>query len=423
MNSPKGGPQADKLAVDGGPKLREKPWPARRLFGEEEKAAAIRLFDEAIAKGEAFGYEGAEEQAYAKEFAAMLGGGFADAVNSGSTAVYVALRALDLEPFGEVIVPAVTDPGGVMPVALLNLVPVPADGEPGSYNMGPREVEARITPHTRAIVVAHIAGIPCDMEGIMAVARKRKIPVVEDCAQSHGALCQGKPVGTFGEIAAFSTMFGKHHATGGQGGVVFTRSEDLYWKARRAADRGKPFGPGMPKTNVLASLNFNANELACAIGRVQLKKLPGIIAARRRYAKAVIEGCRSLKAVRAHDARPGDMGVFWFLFFSLDLAKLRVDKAAFVKALAAEGLPAADGYFAHSMVLAEWFKERRVFGSSGLPWSSPDYRGDRDARHEVPNLVATEAGSFRTAMHERFGEQEAGDTVAILRKVERAYLK
>ncbi|MCC7519723.1 MAG: DegT/DnrJ/EryC1/StrS family aminotransferase [Verrucomicrobiae bacterium] len=416
-------PSLEKLAIDGGAKVRGIPWPSRRLFSEEEKAAAVRLFEESLAKGEAFGYEGPEEQAYCKAFAERLGGGFADAVNSGSAAVYVALRALDLEPFGEVIVPAVTDPGGVMPAPLMNLIPVPADGAPGSYNMGPREVEARITPHTRAIIVAHISGLPCDMEGIMTVARARKIPVIEDCAQSPDAQCQGRPVGTFGDLAAFSTMFGKHYSTGGQGGVVFTRDEGLYWKARRAADRGKPFGPGMPKTNVCATLNFNANELSCAIGRVQLEKLSGIVAARRKFAKAVIEGCRALKTVEAHDERPGDEGVFWFLLFSLDLAKLRVDKATFVKALAAEGLPVGDGYFAHSMLLADWFRKRCVFGTSELPWSSPEYKGDRGARHEVPQLLATEARSFRLAMHERCGETEVADTLAILRKVERAYLK
>ena len=149
-----------KLAVDGGPKVRAKPWPPRGLFGEKEKRAVAALFDRSIATGKEFGYDGAEEQAYCKEFARFLGGGYADAVNSGTSAVYVALRALELEPFTEVICPPMTDPGGVMPVPLCNCIPIPADSAPNSYNAGPDQIEARITRRTSAIIVAHIAGLP-----------------------------------------------------------------------------------------------------------------------------------------------------------------------------------------------------------------------------------------------------------------------
>ena len=122
----------DALAINGGTPVRSEPFPSRRLFGEEEKQAAIDLFDAAIRNGEAFGYNGEHEAGYASAFCAFQGGGHADVVNSGTSAVYVALRALDLEPFTEVITPAISDPGGVMPVALLNCVPIPADTAPGS---------------------------------------------------------------------------------------------------------------------------------------------------------------------------------------------------------------------------------------------------------------------------------------------------
>src|SRR5690242_20306495 len=103
------------LAIDGGSKLRSKPFPARRLFGEEEKQAAVSVFDRAIEAGEAFGYNGPEEQAYEREFAESLGGGYADGVSSGTSAMFVALGALNLEPFSEVICPPITDCGGIMP--------------------------------------------------------------------------------------------------------------------------------------------------------------------------------------------------------------------------------------------------------------------------------------------------------------------
>jgi len=245
-----------KLAIDGGEKVRKTPLPPRRLFGEEEKAAAIALFDRAIEYGSAFGYNGEEEQAYEREFAEFHGGGYADLVNSGTSAIFVALGALQLEPLSEVVAPPITDHGGIMPIPMLNCVPVIADAHPGSYNMGPEQLEDVLTERTRAVIVAHIAGEPADMDPIMEVARSRGIPVIEDCAQAHGAIYKGRLVGTMGDIAAFSTMSGKHHATGAQGGVVFTHDEDLYWEAKRFADRGKPFNTDSG-SNVRMGLNLN----------------------------------------------------------------------------------------------------------------------------------------------------------------------
>src|SRR5450759_1436330 len=105
-------------AINGGPKIRSKPFPGRGHLGLEEKAAVDALFDQAIASGEAFGYNGPDEEAYCREFAEFMGGGYADAVSSGTAAVYVALRVLEPEPFTEIIVSPITDPGGMMPIVL-----------------------------------------------------------------------------------------------------------------------------------------------------------------------------------------------------------------------------------------------------------------------------------------------------------------
>jgi dTDP-4-amino-4,6-dideoxygalactose transaminase len=410
------------LAIHGGPKVRTDPWPVRRLFNEAERDAAVALFDEAIAKGHhILGYNGPQEDAYCREFAASLGGGFADGVNSGTSAVYVAMRALELEPFSEVIVPPITDPGGVMPVALMQCIPVPADAAPGSYNTSADQIEARITPRTRAIVVAHIAGIPADLGGILELADRHGLPVLEDCAQAHGALYRGRPVGSFGTISVFSTMFGKHHATAGQGGLVFTRDESLYWRVRRYADRGKPFGLAGVATNVAASLNFNMDELHACIGRVQLKKLPSIVQRRRHLAAAIARGCeQSLRHIRLVIDPAGCEGSYWFLFFSVCPERLRVSKQQFVEALVAEGIPVDAGY-RHVACEAAWWKDRAVFGHSGLPWTSPLVEGQAAAGLAFPNLDATEACHFRMLFHEDWSDGEVADLVRGLAKVERAF--
>jgi dTDP-4-amino-4,6-dideoxygalactose transaminase len=380
-------------------------WPARRLIGLEEKAAVDALFDQAIADGEAFGYGGPSEDTFCKEFAEFLGGGYADAVNAGTTAVYVALRSLNLEPFTEVIVPPISDPGGIMPVPLLNLIPVVADCAPGRYNIGPEQIEAVISPYTSAILVAHIAGEPADMEGIMAVAKKHNLPVVEDCAQAHGAKLNGKLVGTFGSVGAFSTMFGKHICTGGQGGVVFTKDEEHYQFVRRCSDRGKPFFMPAGSTNCFATLNFNSDDLACTIGSVQLKRLPGMVESRRRSAAAIFAGLDKLKSVSRPDEPAGAECSYWFLRLKFNKDAVGCDKATFVNTLADEGFPVAPDY--NSMPYRqEWFTKRNVLGTSGYPWASPLYKGDPNREFPCPNAVKAIEDHLFVYFHENWTDED-----------------
>ncbi len=417
------------LAINGGEKIRKIPWPKRGLFGAKEKNAVMALFDREIAQGDQLNYDGEEEQAYCREFAEYHGGGYADAVNSGTAAIYVALRALEIEPFSEIIVPPVTDAGGVMPVPLINCIPIPADSARGRFIVGPEQIEARITERTSAMIVAHIGGLPVDMDPVMEIARGKHIPVIEDCAQAHGATYKGRCVGTIGEIGAFSTMSGKHHATGAQGGVVFTKDEELYWRVRRYSDRGKPLGePYGPEDwqkaagNLFCSMNFNLNDLAGCIGRVQLRKLPDIIRRRRRIALELAERCKSIECVSLDTGLPDTKAVFWFLFFRLDAEKLIVDKETFVKALIAEGIPARADYF-HLFTRAPWYKNRAVFGKSGYPWTCPLYTGDPDQEYPVPNAESASKSLFVVSIHENCTDREIQDMVDALRKVEIAYRK
>ena len=411
-----------KLAIDGGEPVRKTPFPARHLFGKEEKAAAIAVFDRAIESGIAFGYNGPQEQAYEREFSAYLGGGYADMVNSGTSALFCALGALQLEPLSEVIVPPITDPGGVMPVPMLNCVPIVADAAPGSYNTGAEQIARVISSRTQAIIVAHIAGEPADMDLILELGRKHQLPIIEDCAQAHGARYKGRLVGTMGALAAFSTMSGKHHATGAQGGIVYTQDEELHWEAKRFADRGKPFHTEHT-TNVRMGLNLNGNDLSAAIGRAQLRKLPAIIDGRRRFVQLLQQEMdrSKLQTVRLGWMAPGTEGVYWFLRPHLDLSQLTVAKETFVKALTAEGIPCSPEYRAIPSE-ARWFKERITYGTSGYPWTDPRYTGAPDRAFSLPNCLAAVASHFTIAMHEGYGDSEAIDIAAALLKVERAYL-
>jgi len=304
---------------------------------------------------------------------------------------------------------------------LLNLIPVVADAAPGSYNSGADEVEALLSPLTAAILVDHIGGEPADVVGIAALAERQGIPLIEDCSQSHGATLHGQPVGTFGALSVFSTMHGKHHSTGGQGGVVFTRDEARYHAVRRASDRGKPFFLPPGTTNVVASLNLNLNDLAAAIGRVQLRKLPRIVRRRRAIVSQLADRIVHLRCTSIPDPIAGAEPSYWFLRMRYHTEAASCDKETYCQALAAEGLPVAADYRAALPHTMDWFQQRRVFGSSGYPWSSPDYAGDADRTFPCPNAQAAMDAHYNLYLHEGWQDADIDDAAAILDKVDRAY--
>ena len=374
----------EALAINGGEQA-VKSLPVRGHFGAEEKAAANRVMDEAIAKGVAPGYGGPEEEALGKEFAELLGGGYADGVNSGTTSVFVALRAVNPEPFSEVIVGPVTDPGGMMPIVMANCIPVVADSEPDTFNISLEGIKKVVSERTAAIIVAHIAGEPADMEAICAFAKERGIAVIEDCAQAHGAAINGKPVGTFGDVAGFSMMFGKHTCVGGQGGLVFTKDEDMYWKVRQNADRGKPFGLPAGSTNCLASLNFNLDEMGAAIGRVQIQKMFPIAKARREVIAKLSAALADIDCIKPTPILEGAEPSYWFFRLLFDASKVTCSKADFCKALDAEGIP-TNPFYQATCYEFDWYKNRNVFGTTNYPWSAPEYKGDASKVYSLADL-------------------------------------
>lgn len=412
----------EKLAISGGPQVRNTPFPTRALIGYEEKDAVMKLFDQAITTGEPIIYNGKEEEAFCSEFSNYMGWGYTDAVNSGTTAVYAALRALHLQPFTEVVVSPITDAGGTMPIPLMNCIPVIADSAPGKYNTNAEQVEKVITPLTSAILVAHIGGEPLDIEAIVALGKKYNIPIVEDCAQALGARMNGQLVGTFGDIATFSTMFSKHISTGGQGGLVFTRSEELYSRVRQVADRGKPYSLPTGTTNQVASLNFNLDEISAAIGREQLKKLQSIVQRRRAFVADLSERIKNLQVVTIPQQLEGAEASYWFFRLEVDIGKITCDKDTFCRAVLAEGIPISPSYRVLPYEMS-WYTNKNVFSSSGYPWNASEYKGDLNREFACPHAIATTNVQFNLAIYENWGQQEIEDIVLAFEKVQQFFMK
>ena len=343
-------------------------FPKRQLITECERKALFDLLDRTMATGSAFDrYGGVEVDAFEKEFAAAYGTRYCTAVSSGTAGIHTALAALRLEPGTEVICSPITDPGAVMPVVLLNLIPVFADCEPGTFNVSASGVMDAITPRTGAVVVGHIAGEPADIASIAEAAGEQNISLIEDCSQSHLARWNGKPVGTFGDMGVFSIMSGKQMTSGGQGGMIITDSEDLYYKCKSFADRGKPFGTDSP-TNIMAGLNYRMTEIEACIGRVQLKRLPEMIARRRSCAALIRKAMNGLEILTPGRVLDSADPSWWFLRIHAASEKCGVPKEDVSRMLKEKGVPAAPTYTT-IIYKQKWFEEQTVFGSSHMPWT------------------------------------------------------
>jgi perosamine synthetase len=254
--------EIDRLAIDGGNPVRRRPMPPRCALGEAEAEAlqeAVAYYRENKIDP---GYQGIFEKRYTDAFVAIMGGGYADAVATGSAALFIAVAALRLPRGSEVIVSPVADPGCLGAIVLNGLTPRLADSAPGSFNIGVEQFVALVTPKVRALMVVHSLGRAADITGLVSAARERNIIVIEDCSQSHGARVEARPIGTFGDIAAFSTMYRKNHMTGGAGGIVYSRDLALFRQALAHADRGKPswaddFDDRNPNQFLFPALNFH----------------------------------------------------------------------------------------------------------------------------------------------------------------------
>jgi dTDP-4-amino-4,6-dideoxygalactose transaminase len=393
-----------ELAINGGPKVRIKPLPYRAHFGEAELEIVTHVFRDSWQGGADFGYQGRYEKLYTDQFCRFQGGGFADAVSSGTAAVYLALGALNIEPGSDVVVSPVTDPGGVSPVIIAGMNIVIADSERDSFNVGPAEFEKAITAKTRAAVLTHVGGLPIDIEPIIQMAKSRGIKIIEDCSQAHGAMYKGQRVGCFGDIAAFSTMFSKNHATGGCGGIVYTRDEDYYWLVRSLADRGKPFrdpdfDPKNPSEFLFPALNFNLDELSCAIGASTLSRLPDTIDKRYEIAGKIDTALEECLVVSGCRKPPNGKESLFFHTVEVDVDRLSVPKAEFAEAVAAEGIWINPHY---KYVVSEWKWVRKYLSSEA----------------NTPNAVDFRDRTFNILFNEQFTDEDIRDVIASIRKVE-----
>jgi len=275
------------------------PWPS---FTQEEADAVSRV----LLSNKVNYWTGSECREFEKEFAAFAGTQYAVALANGTLALDVALKAVGIGAGDDVVVTSRTFLASASCIVTAGANPVFADVDLNSQNITADTIQTALTPNTKAVIVVHLAGMPAEMDAIMALAEKHNLWVIEDCAQAHGARYKGKPVGSIGHIGAWSFCQDKIMTTGGEGGMVTTNSKELWEKMWSYKDHGKsydavyhrPHPPGFRWLHESFGTNWRMMEMQAAIGRIQLRRMADWTVRRRENAAKLAETLAQFDCIR-----------------------------------------------------------------------------------------------------------------------------
>ena len=372
---------SEKLAIHGGPKAKTTPnfpmYPGGLEIGEEEKKQVMEVLDNKYL----FRYYGptnapSKVRAFENAFKEKMGSPYALATSSCTGALISSLVACDIGPGDEVIVTGYTFFASCAAIVAAKAIPVIAEVDE-TLTMDPADVEKKITPATKAIVAVHMRGVPCDMDAIMAIAKKHNLKVIEDCAQAVGATYKGKFVGTIGDCGCFSFQYHKT-ITAGEGGMILCNDERIYdrccsYHDTAACWRPDRFAEQRYEGELFCGSNFRMSELAGAVMLAQLEKLDRLNAAMRDHQKRIIAQIKDTKGIKVRPCNDpeGDTGIC--LMFYLDSAE---KVGPFCEALKAEGVAAA-GVFNSGIpdwhIYAHWkhVLQKKAPSSACCPYECP----------------------------------------------------
>lgn len=269
------------------------PWPN---FTQEEADKVSQV----LLSNKVNYWTGQEGREFEKEFAQFADCQYAVAVANGTLALDLALVSLNIGKGDEVIVTSRTFIASISTIINAGATPVFADVDSVTQNITAESINEVLTTNSKAIICVHLAGWPCEMDDIIALAKQHRLKVIEDCAQAHGAKYKGKSVGSFGDVAAWSFCQDKIMTTGGEGGMITTNSEEIWRKAWAFKDHGKSYAavyekshpPGYRWLHESFGTNWRLTEMQSAIGRIQLTRMPTWSAKRRENAEAIVQVCR-----------------------------------------------------------------------------------------------------------------------------------
>jgi dTDP-4-amino-4,6-dideoxygalactose transaminase len=329
----------DKLALVGGKPIRTQPFTSWPIFGQAEERRLLR----ALKSGHWGRLQGTEVEKFEQRFATMHGCRHGIAVTNGTVSLRISLLAAGIGANAEVIVPPYTFFSTASAVIEANAIPVFADIDLDSFNLDPRAVEAALTPRTRAIIPVHFAGQPADMDGLMSIAKRRDLIVLEDAAHAHGASYQSRPAGSIGHFGSFSFQSSKN-LTSGEGGIITTNHDALAEACRSIHNCGRiPFGVWYE--HHVISGNYRLGEFQGAILNCQLDRLETQTRTRDRNGQYLASRLRQFPGLLPQK-RPVECTRHSYHLFMLRLVEeeFGAPREAVLKALRAEGIPCSSGY-------------------------------------------------------------------------------
>jgi dTDP-4-amino-4,6-dideoxygalactose transaminase len=322
------------------------PWP---YFAADE----IEAVSAVLRSGKVNYWTGQEGRQFEAEFAHYVGANYGICLSNGTVALELALHALGIEPGDEVITTSRTFIASASCVVMRGAQPIFADVDRESQNITAESIRHVITPKTKAIIAVHLAGWPCDMDSIMALAAERGLKVIEDCAQAHGATYKGRQVGSLGHMAAFSFCQDKIMTTGGEGGLVTTNDKRLWEIAWSFKDHGKSYEavhhrehpPGFRWLHESFGTNWRMTEMQAALGRVILQKLPEWVAIRRRHAARLTACFRSIPALRVTEPSEENKHSYYkyYVFVRPERLRRNWNRDRIMAEITAAGVPCLSG--------------------------------------------------------------------------------
>jgi dTDP-4-amino-4,6-dideoxygalactose transaminase len=370
-----------------------------RSFGEEE----LELLAEVLRSGTLTSTRGTAVRDLERRFAEMLGSRHSWACASGTAAFHTAVAAIDPEPGDEIVTTPITDMGALAPILYQGAIPVFADVDAATCNVTAETIEPCLGERTRAIVVTHLFGNPCDMGPILELARQWGVPVIEDCAQAFLARDQGRIVGTMGTIGVFSLQQGKH-VTCGEGGLVVTDDDALARRMRLFINKAWGYGDPQPDHTFLA-LNSRLSELQGAVALAQLPRLQSFVERRIANAARLTAALRDLPGIAPPRVRPGSVHSYWRYGLRVDPDVLPGGAVELGARLKVRGIAAAPRYIQKPAFECEVFQRQRTFGASRWPFTlarpeALDYHGSR-----FPGVFAALESILVLPWNERFEEE------------------
>ena len=415
----------EKLAIDGGTPVRKHglgtgPY-GPQFYDDVEKKELL----EALASRSPFRWHGPDSKSlqFEKAYAAHIGVKHAIGVTSGTTALYTAMAALEIGPGDEVILPAWTWYADYDAIVLCGALPVFVEID-DSFAMDPTLLEAKITPRTKAIVPSHLQGGVADMDAILAIARKHKIRVLEDCAQCCGGRYKGKFVGSIGDMGINSFQLSKT-ITAGEGGAVTTNDPKLFERAIRFHDVSSLRPPYREefKGGLLAgftSCNFRMNEFTGAVLKAQVQKLDTICKALRANSRRVREGIADLPGIKLRKSADvdGDLGCLVFIDWGT-----RQRRDQFLKAIRAEGIRASGPGGSVILPAADRIANKATIHPDWPTFNTPQGKAIRYGAESCPRTIDIIGRFGGVAMGPRYEDSDLKDIIRAIRKVYMAMQK